>query len=134
MVARSKRDRVVQDEVEKTNRRPADPTPLKPFFKSEHVRPKNAILASNAIFKSAYFRRKIAILAWKTLVKIPFFDAKMRFWPEKRSSELNIFDAKLRFWPEKPSSELHFSKQQCDSGLKNLPQNCVFSRKNAVLA
>ena len=77
-MARAKRERVAQDEVEKANRRPTDPTdttdptPRKAFLTSEHFRRKNAILVSKAFFTSA------------------FFDANLRFWPEKLSSQVHF--------------------------------------------
>ena len=96
---------------------------LKSLLQNCIVRRKSAILASEAssqlhfstqkcdsglisLLQNCIFRRKYMILASKTLFKIAFFNAKMRFWPQK------------------PSSKLYFSMQKCDSGLKNLLQNC----------
>ena len=96
--------------------------------------------------------RKSATLASKPFFEIAFFDAKMRFWPQQPPSKLTFFDAKMRFWPRMPSSKLHFSTQKirfwrqktfsklhssmqtCDSGLECLFRNCIFRRKNEILA
>ena len=71
-MARAKRERVVQDEVEKANRRPtdptrpdtadtADPTPLTPYLKINHFRRKLVKLRRTSFLKMDHFRRTIGV-------------------------------------------------------------------------
>ena len=105
-----------------------------------------------AFFKIDFFWRKNATLASKPLLEIAFFDAKLRFWPQQPPSRLTFFNAKMRSWPRMPSSRLHLSTQEirfwrqktfsklhssmrtCDSGLECLFRNCIFRRKNEIMA
>ena len=77
---------------------------------------KNEILASTASFKIDILLCKNAILASNAFVKIAFFDAKNKILTSKTSSKL------------------HASMRTCDSGLECLFRNCIFRRKNEIMA
>ena len=60
-MARAKRERVVQDEVEKANRRPTDPTDsatLTPSLKINHFLQRKCEIATHSLFENVQFSTK----------------------------------------------------------------------------